>query len=311
MPYEVVKSEIPKGWFVVSPNGKQHSKKPFRTKAEAIAHRKALYANMPIRERKQMRQRKQQQVEGGVFNPITFIKERISGFTEGKRMDYTPSVRDYLKQNGLGRITNITIYRTPLQTAINLALAGISLNEFNEQMKKRGYDAMFHLFVKLTFDINGVRRFARLEKNEVIMLQEWNPKFETDQNAEKLNIAMNNQILNKDNGDGTFGLTIQSLLDNTRKKIGDSAFFMYDPFGGIDNKNGGNCQAFIYNVLDANGLLPDNKEARDFIYQDITGLDKQLPFTYKAAKAITDLGAKFDILKFGRGLDFTEHDLGY
>ena len=177
-------------------------------------------------------------------------------------------------------------------------------------MKKRGYDNMFHLFVKLTFDINGVRRFARLEKNEVIMLQEWNPKFETDQNAEKLNIAMNNEILNKDNGDGTFGLTIQSLLDNTRKKIGDSAFFMYDPFGGIDNKNGGNCQAFIYNVLDANGLLPDNKEARDFIYQDITGLDKQLPFTYKAAKTITDLGAKFDILLRGRGL-FQEHDLGY
>jgi hypothetical protein len=298
MPYEVVKSETPKGWFVVSPDGKQHSKKPFKTKKEAMVQMRALYANMPMKERKRIKQ-----VKGGIFNPITFIKERISGFTEGKRMDYTPSVRNYLKQNGLGRITNITIYRTPLQTAINLALAGISLNEFNEQMKKRGYDAMFHLFVKLTFDLNGVRRFARLEKNEVIMLLEWNPKFETDQNAEKLNIAMNNEILNKDNGDGTFGLTIQSLLDNTRKKIGDDLFFLYDPFNN-------NCQNFIYNVLDCNGLLPDNKEARDFIYQDITGLDKQLPFTYKAAKTITDLGAKFDILLRGRGL-FQEHDLGY
>jgi hypothetical protein len=303
MPYEVVKSESPKGWFVVSPDGKQHSKKPFKTKKEAMTQMRALYANMPMKERKRIR--KHQQVKGGIFNPIKFIKERISGFTEGKRKDYTPSVRDYLKQNGLGRITNITIYRTPLEKWINKALAGLSLNQFNEEMKKRGYDSMFHLFVKLTFDLNGVRRFARLEKNEVIMLQEWNPKFETEQNVQKMNIVMNNQILNKDNGDGTFGITLQSLLDTTRKKMGDEKFFMYDPFTN-------NCQNFIYNVLDANGLLPDNKEVKDFLYQDITGLDKQLPFTHKVAKAITDLGAKFDVLKFGRGLDFTqEHELGY
>ena len=313
MPYEIVKSESPKGWFVVSPDGTKHSKKPFKTKKEANAQMRALYVHMPqghAPERRRIRQRKHQQVEGGIFNPIKFIKERISGFTEGKRMDYTPSVRDYLKKNGLGRITNITLYRTPLQEWINKALSGLSIGQFNEEMKKRGFDAMFHLFVKLTFDLNGVRRFARLEKNEVIMLQEWNPKFETDQNAEKMNIVMNNQILNKDNGDGTFGLTIQSLLDNTKKAIGDEAFFMYDPFGGYDNKKGGNCQAFIYNVLNANGLLPDNKEAKDFLYQDISGLDKQLPFTYKAAKAITDLGSKFEILLHGRGL-FEEHNLGY
>lgn len=309
MPYHLVKSEDPKGWFVVSDKGKHQSKKPHKTKKEATTQMKALYTNMPVKERKQMRQRKRKhQIEGG--GVIDWIKERISGFTEGKRLDYTPSVRDYLSKNGSGRITNITIYRTPLQQWITKVLNGLSLNDFNAEMKKRGYDSMFHLFVKITYDLNGVRRFARLEKNEVIMLQEWNPKFETDQNAQKMNIVMDNQVLNKKNDDGTFGLTLQSMLDTTRNKIGDDAFFLYDPFGGIDNKKGGNCQAFIYNVLDSNGLLPANQQAKDFIYQDITGLDKQLPFTHKVASAITDLGAKFDILLKGRGLE-EDHNLGY
>ena len=295
MPYKIIKSESPKGWYVVSARGKHQSKKPHKTKKEAMAQMKALYANMPSDEK--------HQVEGGIVNPFTWIKERISGFTEGKRMDYTPSVRDYLKKNGSGRITNITIYRTPLQSWINKALAGLSVGQFNEEMKKRGYDSMFHLFIKLTYDLNGVRRFARLEKNEVIMLKEWEPKFESEQNAEKMNIVMNNDILNRKNADGSFGVTIQSLLDTTRQKIGDSEFFLYDPF-----KN--NCQNFILNVLTANNLLPANPEAKDFIYQDITGLDKQLPFTHKIASAITDLGAKFDILLHGKGL-MIEHNLGY
>lgn len=286
MPFKIVKEKD--GWFVInSITNKKYNKQPHKRKIDASNHMKALYSNIE---------------EGGILNPVSFIKDRISGFTKGKRYDYSPSVRDYLAKNGNNRIIDIQLYRTPLQKWITKVLNGMSLTQFNNEMKKRGFDEMYHLFIKVRFQ-GG---FARIEKNEVIEIQDWNPKYETDQNAQTMHIQMDNNILNRDNGDGTFGITINSLLNDTRKAIGDELYFMYDPFEN-------NCQNFIINILNFNGLLDINPKAKDFIYQDITGLDKQLPFTHTIAKGITDLGAKVNILLKGRGLDliFENEHIGY
>jgi hypothetical protein len=46
MPYSIIKSDKPRGYFVITTaTGKKHSKKPFATKKEATAQLIALYIN--------------------------------------------------------------------------------------------------------------------------------------------------------------------------------------------------------------------------------------------------------------------------
>ena len=48
MPYSIVKSESPKGWYVITNSThKAHSKKPFKTKRDATAQLRALQIRAP------------------------------------------------------------------------------------------------------------------------------------------------------------------------------------------------------------------------------------------------------------------------
>ena len=89
------------------------------------------------------------------------------------------------------------------------------------------------------------------------------------------------------------GLTINELMNNTRKTMGDSDFFNY-------SAKTNNCQDMILNILDANDIGDDSD--REFVKQDTDFLFENLPFLRKFSNTITTLGARANVITEGMGV---------
>ena len=189
-----------------------------------------------------------------------------------------PSARKLLESKnsdgvsvGNEEIKTLEIVRTPLSSFTKGFLNTISLGQF-EKISKKYYDEMFHL----SLWINGK---YNLEKNEVVYFNRENPKKSNSQVKEVKNIPT--------------GITIQQLIDNAKKRMGNENFSNYDA-------EKLNCQNFLINVLDGSDI--GDKEDGDFIFQDATKIFKELPEYAKVlGKASVKLGAIFNRLIYGEG----------
>jgi len=182
-----------------------------------------------------------------------------------------PSARKLLEQVGGEEIKTLQIVRTPLSSFTKGFLNAISLGQF-EKISKKYYDQMFHLSLWINDKYN-------LEKNEVVYFNRENP------------ILNNSQV--KDVKNIPAGLTIQQLIDNTKKRMGPENFSNYDA-------EKLNCQNFLINVLDASDAA--DRTDRDFIFQDATKIFKELPEYSKVfGKVSVKLGAIFNRLIYGEG----------
>jgi len=182
-----------------------------------------------------------------------------------------PSARKLLEQVGNEEIKTLEIVRTPLSSFTKGFLNTISLGQF-DKISKKYYDEMFHL----SLWINGK---YNLEKNEVVYFNTKNPILNNSQVREVKNIPA--------------GLTIQQLIDNARKRMGNENFSNYDA-------EKLNCQNFLINVLDGSDI-GDSSDG-DFIFQDATKIFKELPEYAKVlGKVSVKLGAIFNRLIYGEG----------
>ena len=78
-------------------------------------------------------------------------------------------------------------------------------------------------------------------------------------------------------------LTVNELVKDPLKSMTKKEYFVYDPFQA-------NCQIFVSKILNHFNLL--NENSKDFIYQDISEIIRELDFFTKwTAKAVTDTGA--------------------
>lgn len=195
------------------------------------------------------------------------------------RRDYSPKIRALLKQIGDKKIKHLMIQRVPVSTVIKALLDVITLGNYSSTTKKIGYDKVFHLSLICTLDNNG--RYI-IEKNEVINISKNIPS--SHQGSEQIDVPSFQE------GEG---LTVAEFLNNTKIKQG-SSFFLYDAF----NRN---CQMFIQDLLKNSNLL--TTELNEFIIQDAKTILKGLPFyTQYLAKGITDLGAQFNVMLYGRSI---------
>ena len=196
-----------------------------------------------------------------------------------------PSARKLLESKNIDgvsvgdeEIKTLQIVRTPLSNFTKGFLNTISLGRF-DKISKKYYDEMFHL----SLWINGK---YNLEKNEVVYFNTKNPILNNSQVKEVKNIPT--------------GLTIQQLIDNTRKRMGPENFSNYDA-------EKLNCQNFLINVLDGSNI--GDKADEDFIFQDATKIFKELPEYAKVlGKASIKIGAIFNRLIYGEGVLEKEGD---
>lgn len=208
------------------------------------------------------------------------ILDRIKGIIFGRK-DYPPAERKLIEKYGDSKIIKIEVYREPLENLTKLATTILTLGKIDELKKKYSYDELYHLFLVITVDYKGIKVPITVEKHEIINIHEY-PKIR--KNAEKLDI----------NIDG-YNETFREFLRNGEKRMGDKYWF-YNAFTN-------NCQVFVLNLLEANPpIFENNQNSKDFIFQDITELAKELhPFSKKIINLATGLKSRLNVALKGYG----------
>jgi hypothetical protein len=193
------------------------------------------------------------------------IKNAVEGYIKA---GYPKKVQKILDKDGELPIASITLYRTPINSMLDKALNVISLGAFQEYKKSKGYDAFFHLYMVAT--LQGGTRYL-IEKNEVINISTNLPS--TTDKTETYDLGPTKSGMGG-------GIPLAEFLEKTRKKIGDHRMMVYS---AMEN----NCQRFILDLLDANGLLW--KGVREWIMQDVEDFAKENGLLSQVANTITDV----------------------
>ncbi len=202
------------------------------------------------------------------------IGQKVKSVFTPRLDSYNNKTRKSLEQYGNMPVKRLTIYRTPIMKVLDKVLNLVSFGKFGELKKKYGFDELYHL--ALIADLGN--KNLVIEKNEVINVS---TSYSTSSKTEKQDIPLDGKEF-----------TINEMFEKGRKNVGDKKWFLYHPFTN-------NCQFFIKYCLEAVSLY--GTPEKDFLFQDLTELTKELPtLTKKIAKATTDVGAVVNKLT-GRG----------
>jgi len=179
-----------------------------------------------------------------------------------------PSSRKLLEKIGDEKITSLRIDRAPISPTTILKL----LRPYRNALKALSYDDTFHLLLVINDKYE-------LQKNEIVNIS----KFVKRPKTESVPIDLPSD----------FDMTINELIDNTRKAMGNKKFSSYNV---VNN----NCQIFIESILRANKLL--KPEYRKFIRQDLETLFSKLPKgTERIISILTETAARVNRLIEGEG----------
>jgi len=216
----------------------------------------------------------------GVINKVVKKTKKIGKFIEKvlNPDDWIPlNVKEMMKNHGEEIITSITLRRNPVSKLIIGAMNAVSLGSFQKKLDKQPYDELFHL--AMLVETNNNTRFL-LEKIERVNITK---SIGNPDGLEKLDIPLNGKEI-----------SVFDLINNTKEQMGKQQFLDYDP---VSN----NCQVFLMNVLDANGLLNDDN--REWVKQDTEILFKGNKTLAKISKKLTDIGASANVLLRGGKLE--------
>jgi hypothetical protein len=196
--------------------------------------------------------------------------------------DYNETARRILKQYGDKEIKRIVLGRYPIASQSllekSLKLGNIfnmdTWNKSGQQLlNEMEYDKLYHLYSIVYVD--GHNTGIIVEKQTQVRIE--------------INTGVANKArIAKERGEyqelevSLQGkkITLSDLVNNTRKRMGDEKFFKYQSFST-------NCQHFLSNMLEANGL--QTGETKEFIYQNLKKLVEALPWW---SKLISDLSTE-------------------
>jgi hypothetical protein len=222
-------------------------------------------------------------IEKGVKNVVSKVvkkSKKLGKFIEKvlNPDEWMPlNVKEIMKTHGEEMITSITLRRNPVSHLITGAMNAVSLGSFQKKMNRQPYDELFHL--AMLVETNDNTRFL-LEKIERVNV---NKSIGNPEGLEELSVPLNGKEI-----------SVFDLINNTKDQMGKNKFLDYDP---VTN----NCQVFIMNVLDSNGLL--NESNKEWVKQDTEVLFKGNKTLAKISKKLTDIGASANVLLRGGKLE--------
>jgi len=188
------------------------------------------------------------------------------------RDGWSPSIRKILEVHGSKNISNITLYRQPIQSFVSKALNWVTMGKFNENIKNAGYDQALHLYLTFTLQDGTTIRF---DKNHVVEAT----FTKVSSNVESMPV-------------GTKSIPLNDFLNKGIDYVGKEKYFIYD-------SKTQNCQWWIIWNLQANGLLTST--IKDWVLQDAHAIYKNLGLLEKVNRGITDVAAVADTALFGAG----------
>jgi len=215
-------------------------------------------------------------VKQAINNPMATAKSVINTVAP-TRLDFPPKVRDVIAANKDKAIDSITVGRNPVRAAVTALMNALSLDQLKSQVKREGYDNLYHLFMLVSLTDGST---ILVEKNQVVNMEKVSSKnYPTESRIDVPLTLLNTKRLK-------FG----DFINNAVKAIG-SPLYLYD---AISN----NCQVFVCNMLNSSGLL--TPEITDFSMQDVEKVLSTSPsYLQKLTKFATDAAAKVDRLKNG------------
>ena len=181
-------------------------------------------------------------------------------------------LRKFLDGTGSQKVMKVEIARRPVQGAITKVADWISLGKFSKMKKKLGYDTIFHNYLLVTLADGKV---YRVEKNHVV---EAEPAAKDDFKFERSNVTL------------TKDTSLKEMIDTASK--GDESFWKYRAAKE-------NCQAFTRDVLERNGLKPDQPPE----IQDAKQLVETIPLGDTIPNIVTDAAARLDTVIHGGSLN--------
>lgn len=198
----------------------------------------------------------------GIKDIIKGIKFRVQNFGKS-RTNIPPKSRKILEAYGNIPIKSGKICRRPLNSILNTVVKATTSID---------YDKLFHLSAHFTLE-NGIG--VRFEKEEVV------------------NVALENNTSGRECRPlgNVAGKTMNEIVDNTRKFMGDDQFYKYR---AVTN----NCQVFVRGIINGNNLSFDDSD--DFILQEVCSLVK--PGISKTANVLTDIANKLNLMIKGEGV---------
>lgn len=218
---------------------------------------------------RQLKEKISRPINREIIKPVEqFGKKLIYGSN-----DYPPYVKQIINSHGNEIIQSISIKRSPVNDLVTGAMDIFTFGKFGQRYKKN-FDELFHLYIEITTTL-GTK--ILIEKNERINM-ELNP-----------NDRPNTEMIQISNIPS--GITINQLLQNAKNRMG-SQYFQYDAMNN-------NCQDYILNILQANGI--GNQTDYQWIKQDTDILFKGMPVLKKVSHGLTELAERGNILFSGGG----------
>ncbi len=202
------------------------------------------------------------------------IKKITTKAAEGfeRRYDYPPYIRDFIQRFGGNRITRLIVCRRPIWRIIQTFLNLVSMGKLNANMKKQNYDYLFHLFIIVKFD--NIDQLYFIEKNQVVNIG----KYKQDKSDQLVDINLQIPI------------QLTEFMSKPVQGYGQR-IFEYNPVSA-------NCQIFVLDMLNANGI--DTKNVYEFVYQDVSKVLDGYP--YQLSTIATIFANRFDTLVHGKGM---------
>jgi hypothetical protein len=193
---------------------------------------------------------------------ISWLKGFRDRATKRFLEDRPKVLTDLLEKDGDQIITKIEVCRVPIKGAFATGLNILTLGRLKREMKKKGYDNLYHLYMVL-YLANG--KVYSIEKNQRVNVLDSKKEGPADACQPPL-------IYGKE----TLG---QFLMDAENKNI--KGFYRYNAF--LDN-----CQKWIYDIMNSNGITQFNK----FILQDVSTLAPS--YLSRIVRGITDVAGAVD-----------------
>jgi len=205
-----------------------------------------------------------------------FIKNAYKRVRNVFTNEYSPQTERAVKQYGDYDVTNVALYRTPVEQKALLNI--LTFGQFAENYAKH-YDDVYHLFgiFEMT-DKNGKKYYSLTEKIPTIQWEKRSDLSTKAKNAQRLDYTFAKPI--------NFRMMIETAMKNSKPL---DSFWKY-------KADSWNCQHYLLTLIDAGAELagsPTPMKVKDFIYQDPEILFKGLDKSRGLANFVTDLGHKF------------------
>lgn len=182
--------------------------------------------------------------------------------------DFSVSAKSFLETYGDAVIIGVKICRAPINTYLQRFLDNINRGNFNLANEINKPDTLFHVWMEITFNLNGRVGTCIYEKND-------KPEFRLGGKPYSSSIGV--QVLKN--------LTIDQMCEESITRVGKARYFVYrwDTF---------NCQQFITDNLQS-GSFGWNQQVQDFVKQDLTHLINQVGVQGDLLNKIVTFFSKF------------------